>query len=65
MCIIDVENLRKNGFINYFGMQRFGTYNVRTHEIGMANLKQDWLQTVRLILSQHPDGDVESKERKE
>jgi len=29
--IIDVENLKKNGFLNYFGMQRFGTYNVRTH----------------------------------
>jgi len=32
---LDVENLKKNGFINYFGMQRFGTYNVRSHEIGI------------------------------
>lgn len=25
---IDIENLAKEGFINYFGMQRFGTMNV-------------------------------------
>jgi len=36
--LVDVENLKANGFINYFGMQRFGTYNVRTHEIGKENL---------------------------
>ena len=35
---LDVENLKKNGFINYFGMQRFGTYNVRSHEIGIETL---------------------------
>jgi tRNA pseudouridine13 synthase len=35
---LDVENLKKNGFLNYFGMQRFGTYNIRTHEIGIENL---------------------------
>ena len=40
-CIldIDVESLKKYGFINYFGMQRFGTYNVRTHEIGKEVLR--------------------------
>jgi len=34
----NVERLKANGFINYFGMQRFGTYNVRTHEICKENL---------------------------
>lgn len=30
----NVENVKKNGFVNYFGMQRFGSYSVRTHTIG-------------------------------
>lgn len=42
----NVENLKQNGFINYFGMQRFGTYNVRTHEIGREALKQNWIKVV-------------------
>ena len=29
-----VLSFSKNGFINYFGMQRFGTTFVPTHEIG-------------------------------
>lgn len=62
--IIDVENLKKNGFINYFGMQRFGTYNVRTHQIGIENLHQNWIKVAHLILSQHPDGDIDQAIRK-
>ena len=30
----NVKNVKDHGFINYFGMQRFGSYNVRTHDIG-------------------------------
>lgn len=30
----NVKNVEKEGFINYFGMQRFGSYSVRTHELG-------------------------------
>ncbi|CDW87747.1 trna pseudouridine synthase [Stylonychia lemnae] len=52
-------------FLNYFGMQRFGTYNVRTHRIGIENLRQDWQKVCELILSQHPDGDEDSKFRKQ
>jgi tRNA(Glu) U13 pseudouridine synthase TruD len=61
---LDVENLRLRGFINYFGMQRFGTYNVRTHEIGIECLKQNWIKVIHMILSQHPDGDDYQAERK-
>ena len=49
--ILDVENLKSHGFINYFGMQRFGTYNVRTHEIGREVLKQNWTKVIEMIIS--------------
>ncbi len=29
----------KHGFINYFGLQRFGCYAVGTHDVGRALLK--------------------------
>lgn len=29
-----LESLKVNGFINYFGLQRFGTTSVPTHKIG-------------------------------
>lgn len=37
----------EQGFLNYFGMQRFGT----SHLIGAALYKRDWNEAVRLILS--------------
>jgi len=46
----NVKNVEKNGFINYFGMQRFGTYSVRTHEMGIEILKQNWQKVSELIL---------------
>ena len=27
----NVLSVKKNGFINFFGMQRFGSYNIRSH----------------------------------
>lgn len=34
------EQLRDNGFINYFGLQRFGTrYDVPTFDVGIQLLK--------------------------
>lgn len=35
-----IHSLNKNGFINYFGMQRFGTGGVPTFEIGWFELKK-------------------------
>ena len=46
----NVERVVKNGFINYFGMQRFGSYSVRTHELGIEILNQNWKQVIKLIL---------------
>ncbi|KAJ8086756.1 multisubstrate pseudouridine synthase 7 [Marasmius tenuissimus] len=51
--------VKTNGFINYYGMQRFGTASVPTHAIGLALLKGDWHRAVSLILQtrygEHPE----------
>ncbi|OLY84301.1 putative pseudouridine synthase [Smittium mucronatum] len=46
------------GFINYFGLQRFGNSAIGTHKIGLAVLLQDWEQTIELIMKPRP-GDRE------
>ncbi|CAG8543921.1 17403_t:CDS:10, partial [Dentiscutata heterogama] len=43
--------LKERGFINYFGMQRFGTSSVSTYEIGRALLQNNWEHAVDLILN--------------
>ena len=40
----------EGGFLNYFGLQRFGTREIRTHAVGAALLAGRWDQAVRLIL---------------
>merc|ERR1712018_217241 len=45
-------SLRDNGFVNYFGSQRFGAgTNIRNHDIGQCYLQHDWKRTVDLILT--------------
>eukprot|EP00850_Spirogloea_muscicola_P007936 SM000041S15495 [mRNA] locus=s41:471157:478198:+ [translate_table: standard] len=51
------ETLNKTGFINYFGLQRFGSGSVMTHEIGCALLRGDWQGAIDLIL-QPRSGDI-------
>lgn len=46
-----LTSLREKGFINYYGMQRFGTFSVSTHTIGAHVLKSDWQTAAELILS--------------
>ncbi|GJJ69952.1 tRNA pseudouridine13 synthase [Entomortierella parvispora] len=43
-------SLRDKGFMNYFGMQRFGTGSVGTHDVGRALLRGEWAEAVHLIL---------------
>lgn len=43
--------LKQNGFINYYGMQRFGTFSISTHEIGKQILLGDYETACELILS--------------
>lgn len=46
------SSLKEKGFLNYYGMQRFGTFSISTHELGVLILKQDWERAVELILSE-------------
>ncbi|KAH8830450.1 pseudouridine synthase [Flagelloscypha sp. PMI_526] len=39
--------LKAKGFINYYGMQRFGLASVPTHTIGLALLKSNWEKDYR------------------
>lgn len=45
-----ITSLAKRGFLNYFGMQRFGTTTVPTPSIGLAILKSQWEMVVDLIM---------------
>lgn len=51
--------LSERGFINYFGMQRFGTSVVPTHYIGWLLLKMDWEGACSSILRVQPNEDEE------
>ncbi|KAF8745972.1 hypothetical protein AX14_004266 [Amanita brunnescens Koide BX004] len=54
-----LNSIKTKGYINYYGMQRFGTASIPTHAIGLALLKSEWQKAVSLILSvrpgEHPD----------
>jgi tRNA pseudouridine13 synthase len=43
-------DMKEKGFINYFGMQRFGKYH-DTHKVGIALLKGDFEEAVSIIMS--------------
>uniref|UniRef100_A0A915B911 TRUD domain-containing protein n=1 Tax=Parascaris univalens TaxID=6257 RepID=A0A915B911_PARUN len=49
-----VEDFKCNGFINYFGTQRFGSCGVATAEVGRAIIKKQYEEAVRTILKQRP-----------
>lgn len=49
-----LETLKETGFINYYGLQRFGTTSVPTHRIGKAILAEKWEEAVDLILRPRP-----------
>ncbi|XP_043718113.1 multisubstrate pseudouridine synthase 7 [Telopea speciosissima] len=44
------DALGKKGFINYFGLQRFGSGSVPTHLIGAALLRGEWKTAASMIL---------------
>jgi tRNA pseudouridine13 synthase len=45
-----IKSLQEKGFINYYGMQRFGTSLVSTHSIGALLLNGQWKAACELIL---------------
>lgn len=45
-----VENLRERGFMNYYGLQRFGTFSIGTEAVGLKMLQGDFKGAVDAIL---------------
>ncbi|KAL3851730.1 hypothetical protein ACJMK2_015451 [Sinanodonta woodiana] len=54
-----MTSLQEIGFINYYGMQRFGTTSIPTYHIGRCLLHSDWKEAVELILKPRPHEDEE------
>lgn len=54
-----ISGVREHGFVNYFGLQRFGTRSIQTHEIGLAVLQEKWAEAVDLILSYRFDNNMQ------
>ncbi|EJT49021.1 pseudouridine synthase [Trichosporon asahii var. asahii CBS 2479] len=54
-----MKSIRDKGFINFYGMQRFGTSTVPTHVTGLLLLQGKWGEAIDSILSlregEHPD----------
>ena len=49
-----VNSFRENGFINYYGLQRFGTFSTRTDTVGVKMLQGDFKGAVDAILKFNP-----------
>ncbi|KAK9457456.1 pseudouridine synthase [Dipodascopsis uninucleata] len=60
-----LESLKTTGFINYYGMQRFGTHSVSTHSIGIYLLKKDWAGVIKVLLQPQILAIPESKAARE
>ncbi|KFY37287.1 hypothetical protein V494_04829 [Pseudogymnoascus sp. VKM F-4513 (FW-928)] len=50
-----VESIQSHGFLNYYGLQRFGTYLIGTDEIGKLILKNDYKGAVDALLTFSPE----------
>lgn len=46
------NSLKEKGFINYYGLQRFGTFSISTHVLGIELLKENWKNAVDLLLAE-------------
>jgi tRNA pseudouridine13 synthase len=60
-----VSSLREMGFINYYGMQRFGTSLVSTHFIGALLLNGQWKEVCEAILDVRAGGMNDSLDARE
>ncbi|KAL8805974.1 MAG: hypothetical protein Q9182_001631 [Xanthomendoza sp. 2 TL-2023] len=49
-----IENFTSHGFINYYGLQRFGSFSTGTHTIGRSMLQGDFKSACNAILCYNP-----------
>ncbi|KAI9842573.1 MAG: hypothetical protein M1838_003073 [Thelocarpon superellum] len=50
-----LTSLKEQGYLNYFGLQRFGTFSARTDTIGLKMLQGEFKAACDEILSFNPD----------
>ncbi|CAD8124141.1 unnamed protein product [Paramecium sonneborni] len=56
----NIENVKLHGFVNYFGLQRFGSKNkIKTHQIGKEIIKKNWKECIRMIILSSQQEDYE------
>jgi tRNA pseudouridine13 synthase len=48
--IANIEYIKENGFINYFGMQRFGVGSIPTHRVGEFVIRKQWREAIHSIM---------------
>lgn len=58
-------SLRDVGFINYYGMQRFGVTSIPTHHIGRALLCGNWKEAIEMILKPRPGDEGQISEARD
>lgn len=57
-----IEGFAAHGFINYYGLQRFGTSQVASHAIGAVLLRGDYRGAIELILNpRQGEGDARAE----
>lgn len=60
-----VQNVKRRGFVNYYGPQRFGSgQSVLSDRVGLALLKEDMVSAVRLFFSPEESDDPHSLAKK-
>ncbi|XP_042325401.1 pseudouridylate synthase 7 homolog-like protein [Sceloporus undulatus] len=60
-----MENVKKNGFINYYGSQRFGQgQTIHTDQIGLALLNKEMVKAVKLFFTPEDSDDPVNKAKK-
>ena len=57
-----LSSLQTNGFINYYGLQRFGTFAISSDVLGLQILKADFEGTCNSLLDYNPDALAEPTE---
>ncbi|KAK4986863.1 multisubstrate pseudouridine synthase 7 [Elasticomyces elasticus] len=56
-----VAHLAQRGFLNYYGLQRFGSFTIGTDVVGMKMLQEDLEGAVDAILSYVPEALIEAQ----
>ena len=46
-----LENVKTNGFINYYGLQRFGSTSIPTFKVAQEMLKGDYVEAMSILLN--------------